>query len=336
MLARDTYTAKQIWWVMVNVFFGSSYLGFLMLSFIILTNILLLTSLIAILSQSLTKVGRFPAISHVATASWPGENACACGRRGTRYSVFVLEASASRRLTYYFPPLVRDSPVLSYGILDYRRAGLGKLVERADLAWAGSTPFPAASLDGEDAERIHDVKLGLRFGALMTDPSASEYPKVYRENLIPLILFRPLRLCIPSEQLRNARIMVLRATHIPYVAAIWLYESTVGHWRDRKEQWLHQTGSRKRSILADHLNSARKATKYPAIKNRSEASLMVKTPGDTSEGRSYFAKDLDAAAELKRVLDKLNAQGEMIEKLSTQVETLTRPHSPSPRAKADS
>ncbi|KAI4205814.1 MAG: hypothetical protein LQ346_001393 [Caloplaca aetnensis] len=28
MLARDTYTAKQIWWMMVNVFFGSSYLGF--------------------------------------------------------------------------------------------------------------------------------------------------------------------------------------------------------------------------------------------------------------------------------------------------------------------
>lgn len=81
-------------------------------------------------------------------------------------------------------------------------------------------------------------------------------------------------------------------------------------------------------MLAEYINSARKATKYSAIKNRSEASLMVKTPGDSSEGRSYFAKDLDAAAELKRVLEKLNTQGEMIEKLSTQVEKLTRPHSP--------
>ncbi|KAL8931022.1 MAG: hypothetical protein Q9208_000124 [Pyrenodesmia sp. 3 TL-2023] len=216
MLARDSYSAKEIWWMMVNVFFGSSYLGFVM--------------------------------DHAREEYL------------FQYSVFVLEASASRRLTYYFPPL----------------------------------------------------------------------------NLIPLILFRPLRLCISSEQLRNARIMVLRATHIPYVAAIWLYEKVIHHWNDRRDQWLRQTGPLKLSMLANHTSFSHKAIKYSVMKDRSDASLMVKTPGSTSEGRSYFAKDPDAAAEIKGVLEKLTTQGEMIEKLSRQVEKLTRPHPPSPKAKADS
>ena len=44
------------------------------------------------------------------------------------------------------------------------------------------------------------------------------------ENLIPLLLFRPLRLCLPSEQVRSARIVLLKITHIPYIASIWVYE----------------------------------------------------------------------------------------------------------------
>ena len=35
---------------------------------------------------------------------------------------------------------------------------------------------------------------------------------------------RPLRLVLPSERLRSARIILLKATHAPFVAAIWLYE----------------------------------------------------------------------------------------------------------------
>lgn len=60
---------------------------------------------------------------------------------------------------------------------------------------------------------------------------------------------------------------------------------------------------------------------------------MAKTPG--SEGRTNFPKDPDVVAELKRVLEKLNTQEEMIEKLSRQVEKLAWPHPPVPKAKAD-
>lgn len=61
---------------------------------------------------------------------------------------------------------------------------------------------------------------------------------------------------------------------------------------------------------------------------------MAKTPG--SEGRSKLAMDPDAVAELKRVMEKLNTQEEMIGKLSRQVEKLTRPQPPSPKTEGDS
>lgn len=143
LLARGLFTFRQMSLILTKVFFGSSYLGFdiaekispylglpLMLIFVVLTQILLITSLISILSNSLTKV-----IDH------------ARDEYLFVYSVFVLEASTSNRLTYFLPPL----------------------------------------------------------------------------NLIPLVL-RPLRLFISAERLRTTRIFLLKATHLPHVLAINLYE----------------------------------------------------------------------------------------------------------------
>ena len=69
LLARDTYTLTEMSWVLIKVFFGSSYIGFdimydintylgppLMIIFVIMTQILLVTSLISILSDSFSKV----------------------------------------------------------------------------------------------------------------------------------------------------------------------------------------------------------------------------------------------------------------------------------------
>lgn len=67
-----------------------------------------------------------------------------------QYSIYVLESSTSRRLTYFMPPL----------------------------------------------------------------------------NLVPLILLRPLRLFFPSEQVRRIRILVLKVTHLPFMAVIWAYEKS--------------------------------------------------------------------------------------------------------------
>ncbi|KAL8675814.1 MAG: hypothetical protein Q9186_007585 [Xanthomendoza sp. 1 TL-2023] len=151
------------------------------------------------------------------------------------------------------------------------------------------------------------------------------------QNLIALVLFRPLRLCVPAEQLRNARIILLRVTHIPYVVAIRIYEGTYRYWSDKQVKWQLRTGSQKRSLLSNDIIFSRKATRYSAIRNRSEASLQAKPAGNGS--RSQFANNnADTVAEFKKVLEKLDTQEEMIKKLSRQVEKLGGSHPSSPKA----
>lgn len=49
-------------------------------------------------------------------------------------------------------------------------------------------------------------------------------------NLLALVIFRPLRLFLPSDnKFRAARILLLKATHFPIVGAIMLYETIRGH-----------------------------------------------------------------------------------------------------------
>ena len=150
------------------------------------------------------------------------------------------------------------------------------------------------------------------------------------QNLVPLILFRPMRLFVPADRLRNARIMLLKATHIPYVVAIWLYESGCRYWISRREEWQSRVGSHKRPLLANHISLSHKATKYLTVRNRSEVSLMAKAPRRGSH--SQYAKDPDTLADMKNIMDKLNTQEEMIKKLGRQLDQLAVPHAPSPKA----
>jgi hypothetical protein len=109
-----------------------------MVIFCCLTNILLITSLISLLSNTLTKVSasgraarspRCPIVQAVVKGavhrffSDPATSiySCECMRPDAvpptnqdmtdrrRYAVYVLEASTSNRLTYFLPPLVSES-----------------------------------------------------------------------------------------------------------------------------------------------------------------------------------------------------------------------------------
>lgn len=52
-------------------------------------------------------------------------------------------------------------------------------------------------------------------------------------NLLALIIFRPFRLFLPSDnKFRSARILLLKATHFPIVGVIMLYELIRGHVTD--------------------------------------------------------------------------------------------------------
>ncbi len=135
----------------------------LMLVFVTMTNILLITSLISILSDSFSKVishARYVCNILTANKYWQSNQGGVSLRlfglrsRGTKFRKYPVaftdpsQASTSNRLTHFYPPL----------------------------------------------------------------------------NLIPLIFIRPLRLFLSADKLRRTRIMVLKATHLPIVGAIWVFE----------------------------------------------------------------------------------------------------------------
>ena len=156
--------------------------------------------------------------------------------------------------------------------------------------------------------------------------------------MIALIVFRPLRLFLSGVELRHARIVLLKATHWPYVAAIYAFEGAKHRLNlGSEEEGLYASRSRshKRPLLADRNCSTPKLSRYSASKNRSEASLSTKSAAN--ESRTTQPKDRESVVELQKVkamtetlkmqetLDnRLRTQESMIQKLSEQVEELTR------------
>ncbi|RAH76309.1 hypothetical protein BO86DRAFT_423259 [Aspergillus japonicus CBS 114.51] len=136
MLARDRLSLRQMSWILVKVFFG--------LIFVSMTNLLLLSSLVSLMSMSLEGVMAHAREEYL-----------------FQLSIYVLESSNSRRLTYFMPPL----------------------------------------------------------------------------NLIPLLCIRPMRLFLSAEHIRRVRIVLLRATHLPFVALIWAYESSRRYVSRRNSQF---------------------------------------------------------------------------------------------------
>ncbi|OHX00453.1 ion transporter [Colletotrichum incanum] len=146
LIGQDAYNFSHMTMILTKIFFGSSYVGIeimddidkvfgppLMIIFIILSSFLLMGSLTGMLSNSFSRV-----ITHAREEYL------------YVYSVYVLEASTSNRLTHFYPPF----------------------------------------------------------------------------NLIALVIFRPLRIFLPSDdKFRHSRILLLKATHLPIVGIIQLYEN---------------------------------------------------------------------------------------------------------------
>ncbi|CAG9956242.1 unnamed protein product, partial [Clonostachys rosea f. rosea IK726] len=100
LLGRKVFTFAQMAMILTKIFFGSSYIGFEMMSeidplfgpplvilFVTLTNFLLLGSLTGMLSNSFMKVTSRAREEYLYV-----------------YSVYVLEASTSNRLVHFYPP----------------------------------------------------------------------------------------------------------------------------------------------------------------------------------------------------------------------------------------
>lgn len=119
---------------------------------------------------------------------------------GDSYSVYVLEASTSNRLTYCLPPLVSICPAFSGLVL-------------------------AAALVS-----VADSKL---------------------QNLLSLLI-RPLRYVLPQEEMRRARIGMLKITHLPHVLIIRSFEALKGRARQQLQLTIpttHSIGNRDRKVL---------------------------------------------------------------------------------------
>lgn len=148
LIGRDVFTIGRMTVVLTRIFFGASFVGFdimdqidpffgppLMIIFITLTSILLQGSLTGMLSNSFSRVITQAREEYLYV-----------------YSVYVLEASTSNRLTHFYPPF----------------------------------------------------------------------------NLLALVIFRPMRYMWPSRgKVRAGRIVLLRATHLPIVGVIQLYEMLI-------------------------------------------------------------------------------------------------------------
>ncbi|CAN9106445.1 unnamed protein product [Alternaria alternata] len=240
LLARDSrFNPKQMSWILIKVFFGSSYLGFdvaeeispffgppVMLIFVTLTNILLITSLISLLSNSLSKridIDEEKVLDH------------ARDEYLFIYSVYVLEASSSNRLTYFLPPL----------------------------------------------------------------------------NLIPLVI-RPLRLVLPSERLRSVRIVLLKATHLPLVSAIWAFEQLTDT-RNRRVKVTSFSGPQTPTL-------PRRALRLPV---NSPRLLMADAPnmlGRRPHKHQAPAGFTETDAQLKTLVLKLSAQVEELTAMVSQAQ----------------
>lgn len=100
LVGRDVFAFKSMAWILTKIFYGSAPIGFevmnqidpffgppLMIIFITLSSFLLMGSLTGMLSNSFSRV-----ITHAKEEYL------------YVYSVYVLEASTSNRLTHFFPP----------------------------------------------------------------------------------------------------------------------------------------------------------------------------------------------------------------------------------------
>lgn len=129
------------------------------------------------------------------------------------------------------------------------------------------------------------------------------------QNLIPLCI-RPFRLVLPSERLRSARIVLLKATHLPFVAAIWAYEQ-IADSRKRDSHMLSSSGPQ----------TPLPSKKPPRLAVNTPHLLLADSqaaPG--SPGRRYLASRAHVRAGQPEPETQLRT---LVMNLTTQVEQLT-------------
>lgn len=123
-------------------------------------------------------------------------------------------------------------------------------------------------------------------------------------NLIPLLLVRPLRLFLPSDSVRQIRILLLRTVSIPFVALIWCYEGSCRLWHGSKTP---TTRMRSRPL------STKKPSYRLSTYGGERPASAPKRPGPSSphasiNGRSMSHSSMADSPDLYNLVQKLSAQ----------------------------
>ncbi|CAG8903261.1 unnamed protein product [Penicillium egyptiacum] len=135
-------------------------------------------------------------------------------------------------------------------------------------------------------------------------------------NLIPLLCIRPMRLFLSAGTVRSVRIVLLRATHLPFVALIWAYESK---WRHPKRQ-TSQLGpmlARGQETSENPTESRCQDPQHPSV-----VEINRLGPGKAPSVDQQAARELDMGqfGQVPQLADLIDT----IERLRTQVEAIAQ------------
>ena len=103
--------------------------------------------------------------------------------------------------------------------------------------------------------------------------------------------------------------MLLKITHLPYVASIWAYENICRHMNHGRDSW--RSKSQRPLLKKGPLVPLSRKHRFPALINRSELPL-ARTPN--TDVRPNAAAEL---LELKRMISRLNTQ---VEELTLRID----------------
>ena len=135
-------------------------------------------------------------------------------------------------------------------------------------------------------------------------------------------MLRPLRLILPAEKLRSARILLLKITHLPHVVAIGAYERLRRRMDDRRRDEFSLAAAapagQRKNALNRYSRSKRLSTPVPhllAAVNLKPNALLE----DDSRPHNANASPPEASASAN--VDDLKAA---VWHLTSQIESLTR------------
>lgn len=101
------------------------------------------------------------------------------------------------------------------------------------------------------------------------------------QNLIPVVLLRPLLFVVPDTTASQIRIMLLKATHAPFLGAIWVFE----HW----EVLALRREEEERAVMGLDLEVTDNATSTTASTNQTQY-LRSKTNTSSSSKKHSLTK----------------------------------------------